>query len=177
MEQEAAGEGEVADEAMEEEVAVEEVVEEVVKGEPAVVGEEEDAEAFTGSQGEGFNGNEYDRIMAAYADQRILSLAGDVAALKHPNNPLGFRQFASYKGALLSLHRMQVAQILVANAPFESIWGNHHVCLMNLIRQRKHDVSVARFEEKMGTDATPYTQVDLISRIEEFLWKMGSGIA
>jgi hypothetical protein len=166
MEHVASGEGEVVG-AMEGEVEEETMAE----------GEEDEAEACSGSRGEGFNGNEYDRVMATYADQQVLLVGGDVTALKHPTNPLGFRQFSCYKGALLSLYRMQVTQNLVPNAPFESIWGNHHVSLMNLVRQRRHDVSVARFEEKMGNDATPYTQVDLIPRIEELLWKMGSGIA
>ena len=127
--------------------------------------------------GEGFNVLLYNQIMKNFSDKSVAALGQKVLA-HQTQDPLGFRQFCAYKAALIAVHRMHISMRLSENVPFEpTIWGPDHVCLMNVIKNRKHEISESRFDEKMGSDATPYTQVDLIPKIETSLWNMGYGIA
>ena len=112
----------------------------------------------------------YDRVMAQFTDHNIFVVGEEV---RHPENPVGFQQVITYKAALLSIHQAQVACKLI-DVPFEpNIWSLNHKCLMELVKGRKQQVAEARFDYKIGGDATPYTQVDLIPQIEATLWNMG----
>ena len=124
------------------------------------------------TRGEGFNPTRYDAVMSQFTDHNIFVEGREV---RHPENPVGYQQVNTYKAALMSIHQLQVSCKLL-DCPFEpNIWSLDHKYLMELIKGRKQQVADARYDEKMGGEATPYTQVDLIPQIESTLWNMGRG--
>jgi hypothetical protein len=122
--------------------------------------------------GGGFDPLEYNRVMSEYLDENSESL------LKNPLNPIGWKAFDHYKMALQQLHGFYIQQRHCEESLFElAVWGRDHKTLSNIVKNRRREIATAEFQEKMGTDATPYTQLDLIPRIEESLWNMGRRIA
>lgn len=127
--------------------------------------EEEEAD----DSGHGFDGVDYDRIMSSFSAGQGDELLANV------ENPIGFKMFEHYKLALLHIHAQCVQARVCEDTLFEPfIWGRDHKTLGNIVKGRKQKIATALFHEKMGSDATPYTQIDLIPKIEESLWKMGS---
>jgi hypothetical protein len=122
--------------------------------------------------GGGFDPAEYNRVMMEYLDENSELL------LKNPLNPIGWKAFDHYKMALQQLHGFYIQQRLSEESLFElAVWGRDHKTLSNIVKNRRREIVTAEFHKKMGTDATPYTQLDLIPRIEESLWNMGRRIA
>jgi hypothetical protein len=132
--------------------------------------EDDDEEEALLSLGRGFNGAEYDLIISQFD----LGSNDAHALLSNPSNPIGVKMFQHYKLALLHLHHHYVQRRVCEDLPFEPfIWGRDHVALAKVVKNRRHKISIARYEEKMTSDATPYTQVDLIPKVEEALWRLG----
>jgi hypothetical protein len=127
-------------------------------------GEQEDGDG-------GFDAHEYNNIMTQYS-------AGDgESLLKNPSNPIGVKMFDHYKMALQFIHGFYIQQRVSEESLFDPhIWSRDHKTLANIVKGRRLEISTAAFHEKMGTDATPYTQIDLIPKIEHSLWTMGSGL-
>jgi hypothetical protein len=116
----------------------------------------------------GFKADEYDVIMAAH------TAGGGEALLANPPDPIGYKMFLHYKLALQHLYSHYIQLRAVEENVFEpTIWGRDHVTLGNVVKNRKHEIATALYTEKMGGDATPYTQVDLIPKIEESFWRRG----
>jgi hypothetical protein len=128
------------------------------------LGEQEDGDG-------GFDAHEYNNLMTQYS-------AGDgESLLKNPSNPIGVKMFDHYKMALQFIHGFYIQQRVSEESLFDPhIWSRDHKTLANIVKGRRLEISTAAFHEKMGTDATPYTQIDLIPKIEHSLWTMGSGL-
>lgn len=131
---------------------------------------DEDEEEALSFLGRGFNGAEYDLIISQFH----LGSNDAHALLSNLSNPIGDKMFQHYKLALLHLHFHYVQRRVCEDLSFEPyIWGRDHVALAKVVKNRKHKISIAQYKEKMTSDATPYTQVDLIPKVEEALWRLG----
>jgi hypothetical protein len=123
----------------------------------------------------GFCHSTYDAVMDRFADRNI-NLLNTGEDLPHPDDPLGFSQVNTYKASLITVYELQKTSGVLPELPFaHTIWQHDHQCLMALVKGRKQKVATARFDEKMTGESTPYTQVELIPKIESVLWNMGRG--
>jgi hypothetical protein len=125
-------------------------------------------EGGDGEDSGGFDANEYNSLMEQYASGNGESL------LTNPTNPIGVKLFDHYKMALQFVHSYYIQQRVSEESIFDPfIWGRDHKTLANIVKNRRLEISSAAFDEKMGTDATPYTQIDLLPKIKQSLWTMG----
>jgi hypothetical protein len=128
----------------------------------------EEEEGGDGEDSRGFDVNEYNSLMEQY------SSGNGEALLTNPTNPIGVKLFDHYKMALQFVHSYYIQQRVSEESIFDPfIWGRDHKTLANIVKNRRLEISSAAFDEKMGTDATPYTQIDLLPKIEQSLWTMG----
>jgi hypothetical protein len=77
----------------------------------------------------------------------------------------GVKLFDHYKMALQYIHGYYIQQRVSEECLFDlHIWSCDHKTLAHVVKGRCLEISTAAFHEKMGTDATPYTQIDLIPK-------------
>ena len=111
------------------------------------------------SEGPIFNEDEYWELMNNPAQKAV--------------KPCGYSVLNQYRSAILELHAIQ-RDNGCNNISKEALMSDRVKRLLNNVKQQKIRISKQNFDEKLTSEFAPYTTVNSVSSIEEFLFEKNS---